>query len=301
MKKKNRLRKEEVQGIVFANIPLLGFCIFGLLPLIVSFYLSFNSFKGLRIHTAEYVGFENFKEIFKDDLFYQSLGNTAFVLLATVTALVLSVIVSALIATNVRGAKGFKAIYFVPYVCSMVAITFMWKWIYDYNYGMLNTTLMEWGWIKEPIDWLGSEDYYRTAMFILLVWSSMGFNIILLTAALLAVPRELHEAAEMDGAGEIRRFFKITLPLISPTIFYLLIIGLIGSLQEFTRFQIMTSDGGPGYQGLTVVFYLYRKLFNASGGSDLGVASAMGWIIAVLISAVTLVNFKLQRKWVNYD
>ena len=301
MKKKNRLRKEEVQGIVFANIPLLGFCIFGLLPLIVSFYLSFNSFKGLRIHTAEYVGFENFKEIFKDDLFYQSLGNTAFVLLATVTALVLSVIVSALIATNVRGAKGFKAVYFVPYVCSMVAITFMWKWIYDYNYGMLNTTLMEWGWIKEPIDWLGSEDYYRTAMFILLVWSSMGFNIILLTAALLAVPRELHEAAEMDGAGEIRRFFKITLPLISPTIFYLLIIGLIGSLQEFTRFQIMTSDGGPGYKGLTVVFYLYRKLFNASGGSDLGVASAMGWIIAVLISAVTLVNFKLQRKWVNYD
>ena len=301
MRKKNRLRKEEVQGMVFANIPLLGFCIFGLIPLIVSFYLSFNSFKGLRIHTAEYVGLENFKEIFKDDLFYQSLGNTAFVLLATVTALVLSVIVSALIATNVRGAKGFKAIYFVPYVCSMVAITFMWKWIYDYNYGVLNTTLMEWGWIKEPIDWLGSEDYYRTAMFILLVWSSMGFNIILLTAALIAVPRELHEAAEMDGAGEIRRFFKITLPLISPTIFYLLTIGLIGSLQEFTRFQIMTSDGGPGYQGLTVVFYLYRKLFNASGGSDLGVASAMGWIIAVLISAVTLVNFKLQRKWVNYD
>lgn len=301
MRKKNRLRKEEVQGMVFANIPLLGFCIFGLIPLIASFYLSFNSFKGLRIHTAEYVGLENFKEIFKDDLFYQSLGNTAFVLLATVTALVLSVIVSALIATNVRGAKGFKAIYFVPYVCSMVAITFMWKWIYDYNYGVLNTTLMEWGWIKEPIDWLGSEDYYRTAMFILLVWSSMGFNIILLTAALIAVPRELHEAAEMDGAGEIKRFFKITLPLISPTIFYLLIIGLIGSLQEFTRFQIMTSDGGPGYQGLTVVFYLYRKLFNASGGSDLGVASAMGWIIAVLISAVTLVNFKLQRKWVNYD
>lgn len=301
MKKKNRLRGEEVQGLAFANIPLLGFCIFGLIPLIVSFYLSFNSFKGLRIQTAEYVGFENFKEIFKDDLFYQSLGNTAFVLLATVTALVLSVIVSALIATNVRGAKGFKAIYFVPYVCSMVAITFMWKWIYDYNYGVLNTTLMDWGWIKEPIDWLGSEDYYRTAMFILLVWSSMGFNIILLTAALIAVPRELHEAAEMDGAGEIKRFFKITLPLISPTIFYLLTIGLIGSLQEFTRFQIMTSDGGPGYQGLTVVFYLYRKLFNASGGSDLGVASAMGWIIAVLISAVTLVNFKLQRKWVNYD
>ena len=301
MKKRKRLRMEEVQGVVFANIPLLGFCIFGLVPLILSVYLCFNSFKGLRLQTAKYVGFENFTKIFEDEMFWQALGNTGFVLLATVIALVLSVVISALIATNVRGAKGFKAIYFVPYVCSMVAITFMWKWIYDYNYGVLNTTLMQWGWIKEPIDWLGSAQYYRVAMLVLLVWSSMGFNIILLTAALIGVPRELHEAAEMDGAGEVKRFFSITLPLISPTIFYLLVMGMIGSLQEFTRFQVMTPDGGPQYQGLTVVFYLYKKLFNASGGSDLGLASAMGWVIAVLITVVTILNFRLQRKWVNYD
>ena len=120
-------------------------------------------------------------------------------------------------------------------------------------------------------------------------------------AALIGVPKELHEAAELDGAGEVKRFFKITLPLISPTIFYLLVTGLMGALQEFTRFQIMTPDGGPEYQGMTVVFYLYKQLFNASGGSDLGVASAMGWIIAVLITVVTILNFRMQRKWVNYD
>ena len=296
-----RLRKEEVQGIVFANIPFLGFCLFGLIPLLLSLYLCFNSFKGLRLHTGKFVGWDNFAEILADELFWQSIGNTWFVLLATVVSLVVSLVVSALIATNVRGAKGFKAIYFVPYVCSMVAITFMWKWIYDYNYGVLNTTLMDWGWIKEPISWLGSAEYYRLAMFVLLVWSSTGFNIILLTAALIGVPRELHEAAEIDGAGEVKRFFKITLPLISPTIFYLLIMGLIGALQEFTRFQVMTPDGGPEYQGLTVVFYLYKQLFNASGGSNLGIASAMCWIIAVLISIVTVLNFGLQRKWVNYD
>ena len=296
-----RLRKEEVQGIVFANIPFLGFCLFGLIPLLLSLYLCFNSFKGLRLHTGKFVGWDNFAEILADELFWQSIGNTWFVLLATVVSLVVSLVVSALIATNVRGAKGFKAIYFVPYVCSMVAITFMWKWIYDYNYGVLNTTLMDWGWIKEPISWLGSAEYYRLAMFVLLVWSSTGFNIILLTAALIGVPRELHEAAEIDGAGEVKRFFKITLPLISPTIFYLLIMGLIGALQEFTRFQVMTPDGGPEYQGLTVVFYLYKQLFNASGGSNLGIAPAMGWIIAVLISIVTVLNFGLQRKWVNYD
>ena len=300
-KTRKRLGKEEVQGILYANIPLLGFCLFGLIPLLLSLYLCFNSFKGLRLHTAKFVAWENFSKILQDEMFWQSLGNTAFVLVAAVVALLLSLAVSALIATNVRGAKGFKAIYFVPYVCSLVAITFMWKWIYDYNYGVLNTTLMDWGWIQEPISWLGSAEYYRTAMFVLLVWSSTGFNIILLTAALIGVPRELHEAAQIDGAGEFRRFFSITLPLISPTIFYLLIMGLIGALQEFTRFQVMTPDGGPEYQGMTVVFYLYRQLFNASGGSDLGVASAMGWIIAVLISAVTILNFSLQRRWVNYD
>ena len=298
---RKRLGKEEVQGILYANIPFFGFCLFGLIPLLLSLYLCFNSFKGLRLHTAKFVEWENFSEILQDEMFWQSLGNTAFVLVAAVVALLLSLAVSALIATNVRGAKGFKAIYFVPYVCSLVAITFMWKWIYDYNYGVLNTTLMDWGWIQEPISWLGSAEYYRTAMFVLLVWSSTGFNIILLTAALIGVPRELHEAAQIDGAGEFRRFFSITLPLISPTIFYLLIMGLIGALQEFIRFQVMTPDGGPEYQGMTVVFYLYRQLFNASGGSDLGVASAMGWIIAVLISAVTILNFSLQRRWVNYD
>lgn len=300
-KTRKRLGKEEVQGILYANIPFFGFCLFGLIPLLLSLYLCFNSFKGLRLHTAKFVEWENFSKILQDEMFWQSLGNTAFVLVAAVVALLLSLVVSALIATNVRGAKGFKAIYFVPYVCSLVAITFMWKWIYDYNYGVLNTTLMDWGWIQEPISWLGSAEFYRTAMFVLLVWSSTGFNIILLTAALIGVPKELHEAAQIDGAGEFRRFFSITLPLISPTIFYLLIMGLIGALQEFIRFQVMTPDGGPEYQGMTVVFYLYRQLFNASGGSDLGVASAMGWIIAVLISAVTILNFSLQRRWVNYD
>ncbi len=302
MKKQGkRLRKEALQGVLFANIPLVGFCVFGLIPLVLSLYLCFHSFRGLRIDTAESVGFANFTEIFEDELFWQSLGNTAFVLLATVVALVISIVISALIVTNVRGSKGFKAIYFVPYVCSMVAITFMWKWLYDYNYGVLNSTLMDWGWISQPIDWLGSAAYYRVAMFVLLVWSSTGFNIILLTAALIGVPKELHEAAQLDGAGEIKRFCKITLPLISPTIFFLFVTGLIGSLQEFTRFQVMTPDGGPAYQGMTLVFYLYKKLFNASGGSDLGVASAMGWIIALLITIMTILNFRMQRKWVNYD
>ena len=299
--KNKKNKREEILGTIFANIPLLGFFIFGFIPLLLSIYLSFNSFRGLRLNSATFVGLDNFKAILQDELFYQALGNTVFVLIASIVSLVLSLVISALIATEVKGAKGFKVVYFVPYVCSMVAVTFMWKWIYDYNYGVLNSTLIEWGWISEPINWLGSAEFYRVAMFILLVWGSMGFNIILLTAALTNVSKDLYEASEIDGATGLKKFFKITIPLISPTIFFLLVTGINGSLQEFTRFQVMTPDGGPEYQGLTVVFYLYRKLFNASGGSDLGVATAMGWLIAILITVVTIINFRLQRKWVSYD
>ena len=299
--KNKKIKREEILGTIFANIPLVGFFIFGFIPLLLSVYLSFNSFRGLRLNSATFVGLDNFKAILQDELFYQALGNTVFVLIASIVSLVLSLVISALIATEVKGAKGFKIVYFVPYVCSMVAVTFMWKWIYDYNYGVLNSTLIEWGWISEPINWLGSAEFYRVAMFILLVWGSMGFNIILLTAALTNVSKDLYEAAEIDGATGLKKFFKITIPLISPTIFFLLVTGVNGSLQEFTRFQVMTPDGGPEYQGLTVVFYLYRKLFNASGGSDLGVATAMGWLIAILITVVTIINFRLQRKWVSYD
>lgn len=300
-KSRKKIRREEVLGTIFANIPLLGFFIFGFIPLVLSIYLSFNSFRGLRLNSGTFVGLDNFKAILQDELFYKALENTGFVLIAAVVSLVLSLIISALIATEVKGAKGFKVVYFVPYVCSMVAVTFMWKWIYDYNYGVLNSTLIEWGWISEPINWLGSAEFYRVAMFVLLVWGSMGFNIILLTAALTNVSKDMYEAAEIDGATGLKKFFKITIPLISPTIFYLLVTGVNGALQEFTRFQVMTPDGGPEYQGLTVVFYLYRKLFNASGGSDLGVATATGWLIAILITVVTIINFRLQRKWVSYD
>ena len=301
MKKLDFRKREERVGWIFANIPFFGFAIFGLVPLIVSIFLSFNHFKGLRLNSAEFVGFNNFKAIFEDELFWKSISNTLFVVLAVIISLILSILISVLIASNIKGTKAFKVVYFVPYVCSLVAITFMWKWIYDYNYGVLNATLIEWGIISEKINWLGSEGYYRIAMLVLLIWSSMGFNIILLTASLTSINKELYEATAIDGANDIRQFFTITLPMLSPTIFYLLITSLIGSLQEFTRFQVMTSDGGPGQQGLTIVFYLYKKLFNASGGSDLGVASAVGWVVAVLIALVTTINFIGQKKWVNYD
>lgn len=298
--KKRRTNREELLGWTFSCIPILGFAIFGMIPLIFSLIISFNQYTGLRMDTAVGVGFENFATVFGDHLFWKSVLNTLEVIVATLIALVISVVISTLMNNVKHCKKLYQTVFFIPYVCSMVAITFMWQWIFNYNYGILNSILRMIGAIEENVNWLGSEDTFMSCMFVILIWGGTGFNIILLSAALTNVNKTYYEAADIDGAGVFIKFFKITLPAISPTIFYLLITGLIGALQEFTRFQVMASDGGPNYAGLTIVFYLYRQLFNAQGGSNIGVATAVGWILAVFIALITALNFWISKKWVSY-
>lgn len=299
--KKRRTNREELLGWTFSCIPILGFLIFGMIPLVFSLVISFNQYRGLQMDTAVGVGFENFATFLGDPLFWKSVVNTLLVIVATLIALVISVIISTLMSNVKHCKKLYQTVFFIPYVCSMVAITFMWQWIFNYNYGILNSVLRMIGAIEENVNWLGSEDTFMSCMFVILIWGGTGFNIILLSAALTNINKTYYEAASIDGAGVFVKFFRITLPAISPTIFYLLITGLIGALQEFTRFQVMASDGGPNYAGLTIVFYLYRQLFNAQGGSDIGVATAVGWFLAVFIALVTALNFWISKKWVSYD
>ncbi len=300
-RKRRKTDKEELMGWGMSCIPILGFLIFGFIPLIFSLYICFNQFKGLRLNTAEFVGFQNFQDVLSDSMFWRSVVNTLFVIGATLISLVISIIISTLLTNCNRGKKIFQTVYFIPYVCSMVAVTFMWQWIFNYNYGVLNAVLRNLGIIKENINWLGSESTFMPVMYVILIWGGTGFNIILLMAAMTNVNRNCYEAADIDGAGMFTKFFCITLPAISPTIFYLLITGVIGSLQAFTQFQVMAPSGGPGYKGLTIVFYLYRELFQAQGGSDIGIATAVGWILALFIAVVVAFNFWGSKKWVSYD
>lgn len=300
-RKKWKTNKEELIGWGMSCIPIIGFLIFSVIPLGFSIYICFHQFRGLRLNTAEFVGFDNFVEIFTDDLFWKSVTNTLIVIGATLIALVISIIISTLLSNCGKGKKLFQTVYFIPYVCSMVAITFMWQWIFNYNFGVLNALLRNMGLIEENINWLGQESTFMPVMYVILIWGGTGFNIILLSAAMTNVNKNCYEAADIDGAGMFTKFFRITLPAISPTTFYLLVTGLIGSLQTFTQFQVMASDGGPGYAGLTIVFYLYRELFQSSGGSDIGVATAVGWVLALFISVVVAFNFWGSKKWVSYD
>lgn len=316
-KKMHWTNKEELMGWGFSCIPIIGFLIFGLVPLCLSFYIAFNHFPGLSLVsdcTDEFeefwyivtpVGFDNFGAVLKDPEFWQSILNTLFVIFTTVFSLALSVFISMMLYHCKKGKKLFQTVFFIPYVCSLVAITFMWQWVFNYDAGILNSMLWQLGIYKDRYDvinWLlRSPDTYRFVMFVVLVWSGTGFNIILLSAALTNINKSCYEAADIDGAGMFTKFFKITLPAISPTVFYLLVTGIMGALQEFTRFQVMDETGGPKQVGITIVFYLYRRLFNDGGGSDIGIATAVGWILALLIGLVTFANFKISKKWVSYD
>lgn len=295
-----KILTENFYGIVLACIPLVGTVLFMFLPLVFSMVLSVSSMKGFNPENIEFLGvanlFDNYKYILKDELFWKSVGNTFYAALSLPISMVLALIVSVLMNADIKGKTLFRTIFFLPYVCSVVALTSMWRLVLDTNYGLLNELL------GTRINWLSNEKTYMPVMILMGAWTSLGFNVILFSAALTGVPKTYYEAATIDGAGWFKRFWSITLPLISPTVFYLLVTGLIGAIQDFTRFQaIGFGTTGPNNAGLTMVYYLYQQGFTNNYTYGMGYAAATSWIVTFLIMVLTVVNFKVSKRWVHYD
>lgn len=299
-KKEKKLKKEAVLGFGMAVIPIVGFLIFGFIPLVAAIIMGFMDIKGYNLDGAAWSGITNYVYVLNDGKFWLSIVNTFVGALALPLSIVLSLFISVLLNKKLKGTKFFRTVFFIPYVCSVVALTFMWRWLFEENFGILNQFLTTLGLSK--IGWVSDSNYFRQSMIVMGVWNQLGFNVILLSAALTNVPRVLYEAAEIDGASKIRQFFAVTLPSISPSIFFLLVTGLIGSLQDFSRFQMMAGDsGGPGNAGLTAVFYIWQMAFRYNTTMGMGYASAASIIVAVMIGLVTLINFALSKLWVSYD
>lgn len=294
--KRRRVSREGAAGFSLAFIPVLGYCIFSLVPMALAIAMAFMNIRGYSFDGATFAGLDNFKDVLKDSLFWKSIVNTLYMAVSTFVNIILALLIAYLLTKNVKGKKAFRTIYFIPYVCSVVAITLMWQWIFNYNYGIVNRMITSAG--GEAINWLGDSRYFIPTLLIISVWSGTGYGIILYGAALTNVNNSLYEAAKVDGANSFRSFFHITLPAISPTTFYLLITGLIGALQEFARPQILSGTGGPDNAGVTVVFYLYRRAFNYF---EMGPASATAWLLAIFIVILTVINFAVSRLWVSYD
>jgi|YNPMSStandDraft_1061717.scaffolds.fasta_scaffold03346_2 multiple sugar transport system permease protein len=286
-------RKEAIMGYVFASPWLIGFSIFTVYAFISVIYYSFTDFNAFT--HPNYIGLSNYIELFNhDDLFPISLYNTAYYTLFSVPlGITTAFLLAELLNQKVRGLAFFRTIFYLPSVVPSVASSVLWLWILNPNFGLLNTFLSILH-LPTPL-WLGSPEWAKPALILMSLWG-VGGTMIIFLAGLQDVPQELYESAELDGAGIMAKFMYITIPMMTPTLLYTLIMGIIGSFQVFTQAFIMT-QGGPANSTLFYVLYLYRNAFQYF---KMGYASAQALILLVIILILTVIVLSTSSKWVYY-
>lgn len=306
-----RLAPKRARGLKDA-IPFLipsfvGFLVFTILPMVTLLFVSMTDWDGLSelalfshplgFMRDFFVGLANYRDIFFSSEFYQVLGNTLkYVVLYMPAMLVLSMGVALVLSSKIRGTGVFRVLYYIPVLTSWVAGSLIWKWVLSPEYGVINNLLGVFG-IRGP-SWLQSPQWAMVGIVIASVWKDMGYFGLMLLSGLQGINRQYYEAAQIDGAGRLRQFFRITLPLLTPTLFFVLIISLINSFQLFPQVMIMTPDGGPGGSTMVMVERIYKYGFRYY---EMGYASAFSWILFAILFVLTAIQMKFQNRWVNYD
>ena len=287
-------RHETILGWLMVSPWLIGFICFSALPMFASLIISFTEWDMLS--KPEWVGFENYKTLFfEDPLALHSLNITIlFTIVSIPLNIVFGLALAMLLNTSIRGLAIFRTIYYLPAILSGVAVALMWRWIFSTEFGLLNALLSMIG-IEGPA-WLTDRIWVLPSFVIMRLWS-VGGGMIIYLAGLQSIPTNLYEAAKIDGANWWHRTRFITLPMLSPTIFFQLIVGFIFSMQIFTEAFIMT-NGGPADASLFYLLYLYRTAFQYF---DMGYASALAWVLFVVILVLTIILFKTGKSWVYYE
>jgi multiple sugar transport system permease protein len=282
-------------GYVLVLPWLLGLIIFIIGPIITSFYFSFTDFEGMGI--PAWIGLANYqKAFFGDDLFWPSLARTfEYSLVVVPVGLLGSLLLAVLLNHGIKGTNVFRTIFFMPSLTPAVALALAWTWLFHPTVGPINLAL---GWVGiQGPGWLTDESWALPAVIVISLWASMGGNAMLIfLAGLQGVPESLMDAAEMDGAGRWEKFRNITLPMISPTLFFNLILGVIGALKVFTLAFVATK-GGPSYATWFIALHIYQQAFSYF---RMGYGSALAWIFVVTLLIFTYVQLSLSRRWVYY-
>ena len=277
--------RERRAGYLFVLAPVLQFILFAFIPLAVSLYAGFTDWTS--IGTPDFIGISNYKEMFSDTNFWKSIGNTIFMMIGIPIGLVIALGLALAMNRRVYGAKTFRVIYYIPVISSIAAVSILWRWVYNGDYGLLNQILSVIG-IQGP-NWLNNEMTVKPAIVAMTVWKGLGMTILLYLAGIQSIPKSLNEAAQIDGANAFQAFKHITIPMLKPVTFYLIITGIIGGSQMFIEPSIMVDNGGVNYSAATVVYYLWDKAFK---NYQMGYACAVGWVLAIFIFAITFVQFK---------
>ncbi len=288
--------RENVRAAWFFVAPaLLLIGVFFFLPVVAAFLLSFTDFDLYAVgdlSNARFVGIRSYQQLLENPLFWKALGNTFyFVLVGGPLSLAASLGAALLINAKVVRFKGFfRTVYFAPVVTTLIAVAIVWRYLYHPRYGLLNYAL---GYVGiAPIDWLGDPRWAMPAIILMAVWKNFGYNMIILVAGLQSIPEELYEAAELDGAGALRRFWHITVPMLAPTFLFVGIITMVGYFQLFAEPYVMT-QGGPLKSTLSVVLLMYEEGFR---WWRMGYAAAIAFTLFLIILAGTLIQLRLQRE-----
>jgi len=289
-------QREELAGYLFILPGILGLLLFSVIPLGAAFVLSFTDYNMLQ--SPDWVGFRNYSYAFTDDdLFWPSLRRTFyFVLLDVPLGILLSLALAVLLNQKFRGTSVFRTLFFLPSITPAVAAIFFWVWLLNPFFGIVNYALDKFG-ILGPL-WLQGTGSAMPSIAIISLWAtSGGTRMIILLAGLQGIPQDLYDAAEVDGAGSWRKFINITVPMLTPTLFFITVLSVINALRVFTSVYIGT-EGGPAYATWVFSYHLFKQAFQFF---EMGYASALGWIFFVVIMAFTIIQFRLQSKWVHYE
>ncbi len=286
-------RRLALEGWLLALPVVLGTLIFDVLPTLPAIYWSFTYWDGVT--TPQWRGLENYVKMWEYGDFLNSLKQTFIFTLAHIPlAMVIGLALALLVNRQLPGIAFFRALYYLPVVSSVVSVAIVWKFMFSHRFGIVNHLLSTVG-VSGP-NWLGDAAWAMVVLVVISVWSAMGYNMVLFLAGLQGIPVALYEAASIDGAGWWAKLRQVTLPLLTPTIFFIMIIGFINSFQVFALIWVMTG-GGPGTATEMYVFFLYEEAFRRY---QWGLGSALAMIGFAIIGVVTLIQWRLQKRWVHY-
>lgn len=294
MKKSNAA--ETLTGYLFIAPLAIGMLVLTLIPIVISIALSFTSWSLVQgLDGIKFTGLKNYMLLFHDPVFLKALGNNFIFILVVPVTMICAILLAVMINKHVYWKDLFKVVYFMPYISSIVAVAIVCQVLFHPEYGPVNETLKALGVVNLP-KWLADPHFALYTMMAITVWTGIGYNLIIYLAGLQSIPSDLFEAADIDGASPFVKFFKITVPMLSPTTFFLLVTGVIGSFKVFDIIVVLTG-GGPSDSTTMMVFYLYQQAFV---NLKTGFASAVSVILLLCVLVITLIQFLAQKKWVNY-
>lgn len=288
--------KETLMGYLFVGPMLAGLFVFTLIPILATIVLSLTDWNFVAgLDRIKFVGLDNFIKLTKDPLFIQSLVNNLLLLIVIPITMIVSLVLAVVLNKQVFLKGMFKVIFFMPYISSVVAVAIVYQVLFHPSYGPVNQFLMSLG-MSSPPKWLADPNFALISVMMINVWTSIGFYMILYLAGLQNIPKDLYESADIDGANAFHKFRFITVPMLSPTSFFLLVTGVISTFRIFDLIKVLT-EGGPAGSTSVMVYYLYDTAFV---NLKTGYASSMGIVLLLMVLAITGIQWVAQKKWVNY-